>query len=370
LVKKLNEASGELWSSKKGDHPKKTVHSSEVRNAKRKLAVILALGFVSLFIIFIFSMSFGTISMPFGEAMSCVWNVIIKWGHPEGTNELVIYYLRMPRAISAILVGVGLSIAGVVMQALIRNPLVDPYITGVSSGAGFGATLVALAGFTIIDGVYSMPVAAFIGAIAAFFFTMVVAEAAGGRPMSYVLSGVIISIILSAGTTLLMVSNPDKLHGILFWLFGSFAYSTWDSTIIVFGVATVCCLIILFFANDFNVILLGDEQSKQLGLNPKGLKRVMIIFISILTAACVCFCGVIGFVGLIVPHVARMIVGGDHRLLLPASMMLGANVLLATDLICKTIAIPEELPVGAIIAIFGGPFFAYLMIRSGKEYAM
>lgn len=370
MVTVLTEEKCRRWPFKKSGQSKIKVHSSEVKNAKKKLAAILGLGSVSLFIIFILCMSFGTISMPFGEAMSCVCNLFIKWGHPEGTNELVIYYLRMPRALSAILVGIGLSTAGVVMQALIRNPLVDPYITGVSSGAGFGATLVALTGFAIIDGVFSMPLAAFIGAIAAFSFTLVVAEMAGGRPMSYVLAGVIISTILSAGTTLLMISNPDKLHGILYWLFGSFAYSSWISTLIVMGVVGVCCLAILLFANEYNVILLGDEQAKQLGLNPKGLKRKMVVLISVLAAACVSFCGVIGFVGLIVPHVARMIVGGDHRLLLPASMMLGANVLLLADLVCKTVAIPEELPIGAVMALVGGPFFVYLMIRSGKEYAM
>jgi len=343
---------------------------SDVKNAKKKLAAIILLGAVSLFILFILNLSIGTIDMSFTEALSCTWNVIAKWGNPDGSNELVIYYLRMPRALSAILVGIGLSVAGVVMQALIRNPLVDPYITGVSSGAGFGATLVALTEFTIVGGIYSQPVAAFVGAIIAFFFTMLLAEAAGGRPISYVLAGVIIGIILSAGTTLLMISNPDKLHGILFWLFGSFAYSSWDSTLIILAIVFICSSILLYMANDFNVILLGDEQAKQLGLDPKMLKRKMVVVISILTAGCVAFCGVIGFIGLVIPHVARMIVGGDHRLLLPASIMLGANVLLLTDLVCKTVAEPEELPIGAVIAIVGGPFFAYLMIRSGKEYAM
>jgi iron complex transport system permease protein len=342
-----------------------------VRNAKLKLVTILILGSVSLVILFILSLTFGTIKISFLDAMSDTFNIISQWGNPVGTDQMVIYYLRMPRAIAVIMVGAGLSAAGTVMQALIRNPLVDPYITGVSSGAGFGVALSVLGG--VYFGTYSfltIPIAAILGAVGAFFLTMILAEGAGGRAMSYVLSGVIIGIGLGAGTTLLMSFNTEQVHGILFWMFGTFAYITWTDVWIITIPVGLALIVTLFFARDLNTILLGDEQAQQLGLNTRTLKMVMVVLVSVLTALCVAFCGVIGFVGLIIPHVGRILVGGDHRLLLPTSMLIGANVLMVADIACKTLVSPAELPIGAVIAVIGVPFFAYLMLREGKRYSM
>lgn len=347
------------------------MEKSKAGRAKYKLAMILGLGAVSLLLLFILSLATGAMGISFKDAMESTWNLILSGGRHQNVYELVIYNLRMPRALAVIAVGVGLSVAGTVMQALIRNPLVDPYITGVSSGAALGATMAVLAGVTVTEiSNYALPVMAFIGASGAFLVTMLLAESAGGRPISYVLGGVIIGIALSSGTTLLMYFNADRLHGVLFWLFGSFAYMTWGSTMVVLIVVMVLTFVMLLYAKEFNVVLLGDEQAKQLGMNVKRFKTVMFLLVSALASVCVAFTGVIGFVGLIVPHLARMLIGGDHRLLLPASMMLGANVLLAADIVCKTANAPTELPIGAIISVIGAPFFGYLMIRMGKEYVM
>jgi iron complex transport system permease protein len=347
------------------------MESTKAGRAKIKLALILGLGSLSIVLLFILSLTTGVMDISFQEAMSGLWNLIQNGGEHENTKELVLWQLRIPRALGVVAVGVGLSVAGAVMQALIRNPLVDPYITGVSSGAALGATMAVLAGVTIMGiTAYSLPIVAFVGAVGAFMFTMALAEAAGGRPISYVLAGVIISIALQAGTTLLMYFNADRLHGVLFWLFGSFAYLNWDSVAIIVLVVAVLSVIMLLFAKEFNVILLGDEQARQLGMNVKQFKTAMFIMVSALAAVCVAFTGVIGFVGLIVPHLVRMLIGGDHRLLLPASMVVGANILLVADIVCKTVVAPSELPIGAIISIIGAPFFGYLMIRMGKEYVM
>ncbi|MCX6650658.1 MAG: iron ABC transporter permease [Methanomassiliicoccales archaeon] len=347
------------------------MEGTKADRAKYKLAGILGLGMVSLVLLFFLSLTTGTMDISFSKAMESTWNIIVNWGETQNVQELVIFNLRLPRTIAVIAVGIGLSVAGAVMQALIRNPLVDPYITGVSTGAALGATLAVLAGVTVMGITnYALPVMAFIGAAGAFMVTMTLAEAAGGRPISYVLGGTIIGIALSSGTTLLMYMNADRLHGVLFWLFGSFAYMTWDSTLIVLFVVLALTVIMLLYAKEFNVILLGDEQAKQLGMNVKRFKTTMFLLVSALASVCVAFTGVIGFVGLIVPHLARMLIGGDHRLLLPASMMLGANILLVADIVCKTVVAPSELPIGAIISIIGAPFFGYLMIRMGKEYVM
>lgn len=349
------------------------MEGTKTDRAKFKLAVILGLGSVSLFVLFFISLSTGTgyASRTFMDALSAFWNVLMNGGESQDTFELVVWNLRLPRTLAVIGVGVGLSVAGAVMQALIRNPLVDPYITGVSSGAAFGATLAVLAGVTVIGiSNFALPVMAFIGAATAFMVTMTLAEAAGGRPISYVLGGTIIGIGLSSGTTLLMYFNADHLQGVLFWLFGSFAHVNWGSSTIIVLVVMGLSLVMLLFAKEFNVILLGDEQARQLGMNVKPFKIAMFLLVSALASVCVAFTGIIGFVGLIVPHLARMMVGGDHRLLLPTSIMLGANILLVADIVCKTVAAPSELPIGAIISVIGAPFFGYLMIRIGKEYVM
>ncbi|NLX47506.1 MAG: iron ABC transporter permease [Euryarchaeota archaeon] len=347
------------------------MEGTKASRAKLKLALILGMGSIGIVILFILSLTTGVMDISFHEAMSGLWNLIQNGGEHTDNKELVLWQLRIPRALGVIAVGIGLSVAGAVMQALIRNPLVDPYITGVSSGAGLGATLAVLAGVSILGmTTYSLPIIAFIGAVGAFMFTMALAEAAGGRPISYVLGGVIISIAMQAGTTLLMYFNADRLHGVLFWLFGSFAYLDWSSVKLIVLVVAVLSLVMLLFAKEFNVILLGDEQARQLGMNVRSFKTVMFVLVSALAAVCVAFTGVIGFVGLIVPHLVRMLIGGDHRLLLPASMVLGANILLVADIVCKTVVAPSELPIGAIISIIGAPFFGYLMIRMGKEYVM
>ncbi|TFG54746.1 MAG: iron ABC transporter permease [Methanomassiliicoccus sp.] len=347
------------------------MEGTKASRAKFKLIMILGLGSVSLVFLFILSLTTGTMDISFQEAMESTWNLIVNGGEHQNVQELVILNLRIPRALAVIGVGVGLSVAGVVMQALIRNPMVDPYITGVSSGAALGATLAVLAGVTLLEvSNYALPIMAFVGASVAFLITMILAESAGGRPISYVLGGVIVGIALSAGTTLLMYFNSDKLHGVLFWLFGSFAYLTWESTLIILFTVLALTTVMLFYAKEFNVILLGDEQARQLGMNVKRFKTTMFMLVSALASVCVAFTGIIGFVGLIIPHLARMIIGGDHRLLLPASMMLGANILLVADIVCKTAVAPQELPIGAIISVIGAPFFGYLMIRMGKEYVM
>jgi iron complex transport system permease protein len=285
-------------------------------------------------------------------------------------EERIIYYLRMPRSIAVLCVGAGLATAGAAMQALIRNPLVDPYITGVSSGASFMVVLIAFGGFTGLLGVVSVPIAAIIGAVLAFGLTMIVAEFAGGKAMSYVLAGVIISMGLSAAITLMIYFNADNYTHIVKWMFGSFADIPWTNTIVIVFGTLIPIIITLLFAKKLNIMLLGEEQAKYLGVDTATLKKVLLVLIAVLAAFCVAYCGVIGFIGLIIPHVCRMMVGGDHRLLIPTSAIIGALVLLLADVFCKTAIAPSELPIGAVVAVIGVPFFLYLLMKEGKRYAM
>ncbi|HUL39599.1 MAG TPA: iron ABC transporter permease, partial [Methanomassiliicoccales archaeon] len=286
------------------------------------------------------------------------------------TSEFIVGEIRLPRAIAVIGVGIALSVAGAIMQAMIRNPLVDPYITGTSSGAAVAATVVMVIGFGITSSLldFAVPIAAFVGAMAAFFFTMSLAEASGGRALNYVLAGIVTGTALSSVTTLLLTSFPTEVQDPLFWMFGSFNQIDWTKALLIILPSLVMCLIALLYARELNVILLGHEQSYQLGIDSRRLRRWMMVLAAMLTAVAVAFVGIIGFLGLIVPHICRIMVGSDHRLLLPASMIIGANVLLVADIICKT-ATGGELPVGAVIALVGAPFFGYLLVRKGREYA-
>ena len=179
----------------------------------------------------------------------------------------------------------------------------------------------------------------------------------------------IVGIAISSITTLLITSSQNnRLHGALFWLYGSFAYMSWTKALLIIIPVLMISIVLLMFARELNVILLGDEHAKHLGLNVRSFKRTITTLVSVLTAVSVAFCGIIGFLGLIVPHTSRLVVGGDHRLLLPTSIVMGAIALVAADIVARVIIRPNELPIGAVVSLVGAPFFIYLMIRRGKEY--
>ncbi len=342
---------------------------SLVSQGKARLAMVISIGFIALVFLFLISIAYGPVTIAISEVWNSILN-IIKYG-PQTSSERIIYHLRMPRVLGAFVVGMGLAVAGAVFQAVIRNPLVDPYITGVSSGSGFGA-VIAITSFAFIGSTWSLftiPIFAFIGGLLAFFLTFMIAEGSGGRPINYVLGGVIVGMGFGALTTIIMMLSEDKIHQILFFLFGSFTNISWENLWIIAFPIIFLSIIICFYARELNVILLGEEQARQLGIDVRKFNIFMLIMASLLTALCVAFVGIIGFLGLIVPHTARMIVGGDHRLLLPASMVLGAILMSIADFIAKMAYIPIELPVGAIMTLIGVPFFAYLLIKRGKSYA-
>ena len=343
--------------------------NSIVATGKRRLVSLVILGLIGLALLFLVSLSFGPVSMTLGEVWQSIINIIVSG--PSTGNERIIYNLRLPRVLGAFTVGIGLAVAGVVFQAIIRNPLVDPYMTGVSSGSGFGATMgmILAVGALSAYSLFLIPVGAFIGGLIAFSLTFAVAKGAGGRAIHFVLAGVITGMAFSSVTTMIMMVDDEKTHSILSFLFGSFTTVGWNNLWIMIIPVAALVIIIFLKAREFNVILLGEEQAKQLGLDVKTFNLSMLIVASLLTAVCVAFVGIIAFVGLVVPHLARMIVGGDHRLLLPASVMIGALTMASADLVAKMAFAPIELPVGAIMTLIGVPFFAYLLLKRGKEYA-
>ena len=348
---------------------------SKVRRNKRRLALVLAIGLVLAFLVFVLSIAVGPSgTYGFRESLSILGSAVGKsfGSEPLTYEETIIFDSRCCRAVAAFAVGIGLSVAGAMYQAIIRNPMVDPYIMGVSAGAGVAAVATIAFDFTffgLFDSVTLVtPLVAMVGGLIAFACTMLLAEKAGGASINYVLAGIIIGLVFSAIQTLMLSMAGDKLNDAMSWLFGSFANIDWTEAVLVAIPAVAMSLVSLVWAKEFNLVLLGEDQARQMGLDVRRFNRWMLILASVLASVCVAFVGIVGFVGLVVPHLCRMILGGDHRLVLPASMVVGGVLMMSADLFAKMIMVPMELPVGAITTVIGAPVFAYLLIRKGRMY--
>ena len=347
--------------------------SHNTRN-KHRLKFIIVIGAILTFAAFTLCLCVGSTSIvnPV-EAYSALFSAISKGGVGLDSLETTIYVSRLPRTIAALAVGIGLSVAGCIYQAIIRNPLVDPYIMGVSSGAGVAAIAVIAFDFTFFGmfsshSIFLTAITACFGGLIAFACTMLLAEKSGGSAINYVLSGVVIGLAFSAVQTIMLTMAGNKLSNALSWLYGSFAEVTWSQVGIIVFLAVFLSLVPLIWAKELNLVLLGEDQARQMGLNVRRFNRWMLILASILTSVCVAFCGVIGFVGLVIPHLCRMLLGSDHRMVLPASICFGGVMLMLADLLARTGYYGMELPVGAITTVIGIPVFAYLLIKRGRMY--
>ena len=347
---------------------------THMQRKRHRMKFILVFGTILAFVTFVAMLCIGPTKIldPI-TALSSLFSALGKDGTEMTPEEVMVFSSRFPRAIAAMAVGVGLSVAGSAYQAVIRNPLVDPYIMGVSSGAGTLAIAVIAFDFTffgLIDGnsIFLVAVAAIIGGLIAFFLTMALAHRAGGTTNAYVLSGVVIGLVFGAMQTIMIVFSGNKVSDVLLWLFGSFANITMPKALCIMAPVIVLSLLIMRYAREMNLVLLGENQAAQMGLNVKRFNALMLTVASIMTAFCVAFCGIIGFVGLVIPHLCRMLFGGDHRLVLPASIALGGVLMMAADLAARMIDPGTELPVGAITTLIGVPVFAYLLFLRGKMY--
>ena len=342
--------------------------------SKRKLHAVILIGILVLIGVSLASLCLGNKSnFTPGEAVSYLISSLEKGGKGLTNNEYLIYVERMPRVIAAVGAGIGLSIAGAMYQAVIKNPLVEPYIMGVSSGAGTLAIAVIAFDFTLFglfssNSPYLIAICAIVGGLAAFGITMFLAVKTGGKSINYVLSGIVIGLVFSAVQSLMIIMAGHKITNALSWLYGSFVGITWQEAWLILIPVLALSFVPLIWAKEFNLILLGDDQAKQMGLNAEHFDKLMLISASVLTAFCVAFCGVIGFVGLVIPHLSRMIIGGDHRMMLPVSIALGGSLMVVADLLARILLSGFELPVGAVTTAIGAPVFAYLLIKRGRSY--
>jgi iron complex transport system permease protein len=274
--------------------------------------------------------------------------------------EIIIFDIRLPRLLLVGLVGAALAVAGVTYQGLFRNPLADPYLIGVAQGAALGAIIGFMLPISWQLG--TIPLLAFIGAVLAAGMVYSIARVGKTLPMTtLILAGVAIGAFLLAITSYLMIVSGDKLHGIISWLLGSFSLANWWQVAMVTPYIIVGTLIIWLYARPLNVMQLDEEQAQQLGINVEQVKLILLGAATLITAAAVCFCGIIGFVGIIIPHAVRLIWGPDHRFLLPLATLSGAVFLILADTVARTMLAPTEIPIGVITAFLGAPFFLYLL---------
>jgi iron complex transport system permease protein len=283
----------------------------------------------------------------------------------------IITKLRLPRIILAIMSGAGLAAVGSTMQSLFRNPMAEPGVLGISSGAGLGATIAIVAGFgNTVFGLGAAAIAAFIGALLTILVVYNISRTGSRLSQTVlILAGMAVSFMNSAIIQLLMIFRRDRMDYIMMWTMGSFSTAGWNKILILFPFLIVGLTLILIHTRHLNVISTGEEAAKSLGVEVEKVKKTLVIVCSVITAACVATGGIIGFVGLIIPHVLRLLVGADQRKLMPFSIVGGAAFLLICDTLARTIAPPAEIPVGAITAVFGSPFFIALLIR-GKRSVM
>ena len=278
----------------------------------------------------------------------------------DETKRQILENIRLPRTIVAMLVGVNLSLSGAILQAVMKNPLADPHIIGISSGAGLFGIFVMM---IFSDAGALMTPAAFVGALLAAALIYLLAWKDGIRPIRVILAGVAVSAFLGAGISALLIFFSDRVHGALMWMVGGLSARSWSHVEILLPYSIVGTLITFFSARHMNVLQLGDEVALGLGLRVNLVRTILTATAALLAASAVCVVGLLGFVGLIVPHTARLILGSDYKILLPGAALLGAAVVEISDTFARTIFAPTELPVGILMAMLGAPFFLYLLRR-------
>ena len=305
-----------------------------------------------LVILSVISLRFGSVRFSTGEII----NALIDGS--DSTIRTIVVNIRMPRTALAILVGASLATSGALLQAVLRNPLASPGLIGVISGASLSAITIMLL-FPALTAL--VPFVAFIGGLVATLLVFTLAWKKGMSTIRIILAGVAVNAMLGGGTSLLSVLYSDRIQGVIMWLNGTLAGKSWDQVKLLLPYVAVGLLVAVLSVNVANSLQLGDEAAKNLGVRLNLARIVLCSTAAFLTGISVAVVGIIGFIGLIVPHVSRLLVGSDYRFMLPSSAILGAVLLVSADIVARTVFSPIELPVGVIMAVLGGPFFLYLL---------
>jgi iron complex transport system permease protein len=327
-----------------------TVNFHDIRYLKRVVTGLL--GLVILVLGFIASVKLGAVDISVGEIIA------LLRGDKNIANYHIIWNIRLPRIIAGALVGMNLAIAGAILQCIMRNPLADPGIIGVTSGAGLAAVVVMI---LFPEHNSLVPIVAFAGAILSSLVVYGISWKGGVNPLRLILAGVAVASFLGAFMTVLMVFHSDKVQGTINWMAGGFQGRSWEHVKMILPYTIIGTAVALGSFKYLNILMLGDDVAKGLGLRVESVRFCYIALAAFLAASAVSVAGLLGFVGLIIPHVVRLLVGSDHKFLLPFSALLGAAIIIIADTVARTIFNPVEIPVGVIMAFLGAPFFLYLL---------
>lgn len=325
-----------------------------------------------LVVVFSFAVLYGSMSIPLSSLVGLAQESIGLESSTEvpAGHRYIIVHLRLPRALFAVLIGASISVAGAMMQGLFRNPLADPGLLGVSSGAALGAASVIVLGFSLPWlPALTLPIAAFTGGVIATIVVMQLSlRGSKASVANMLLAGIAINAVCGAATGLLVyISDDEQLRSLTFWTMGSVGGASWANLPYVLAFAFGPALVALPLGRAINALLLGEAEAHLLGVNVEQLKLLIIFLVCIMVGTSVSLTGMIGFVGLVIPHLCRILLGADNRRVILGSMLLGATLLLAADLISRTIVSPAELPIGIVTSIVGGPFFLSLLYRSRQR---
>ncbi len=346
------------------------------RQRKLKQLVLLGILFLGVLLTFVFSLIKGSVEIGLTDI---VQSILLgprpqNFGNADQGLHIIIWSIRFPRVLMSLLCGAGLAVAGTAMQGILRNPLASPYTLGISSASGFGASLAIVADFGIVSmfsiaGYLLIIINSFLFSLLALGLVLVISRTRGYRPEVMILSGIAMMYLFSAGTSLLQyLATNDQLAQIVFWLMGSLTSVTWKQLGIASIIFAAIFPVLFKLSWNLNLLSCGEELAQTMGAHPKQIMIVSAVLASILSATLVSFCGVIGFIGLVGPHLVRLILGNDHRLLFPASAMSGAILLAIADTLARTIIIPLELPIGVITSFIGVPFFISILVRKKRNY--
>ena len=319
--------------------------------------------------VIMFSTGMGYIKIPVVAVVKIIITKISgNVGFIEGLDEIfpvVVFDVRLPRILTAALVGGGLAMCGVVFQGILLNPLADPYTLGVSAGAAFGASLAILLNIHLL-GTYSIPLFAFVGAACTLLVVIYLSSSAEGwSSNNLILSGIIVAAILSAGISFLKYVADEQVAVIIFWLMGSFGSKTWTDVALTLVLVGIGFTVFAYYSRDLNLMSLGNRTAASLGVETRKVTLILLSTASLVAAICVSVSGIIGFVGLLIPHMMRLLTGPDNRRLIPAAMLAGGILLLCADTITRAV-LPSEIPIGVLTALIGGPFFCYIFWKQQK----
>ncbi|EOD00137.1 FecCD family ABC transporter permease [Caldisalinibacter kiritimatiensis] len=323
-----------------------------------KKVLIILISILMFIITVLLAIGVGSVNIPVNELLK----VLLDKG--DMINKSIIVDIRLPRVLIAALVGANLAVSGALLQSVMKNPLADPGIIGVSSGASLGAIIIML---IVPQYTYLVPLFAFFGGVLATFLIFILAWKQGIKPVRIILSGVAINAMLGGATSLISVLNSDKIQGILMWINGSISGRSWNDLNMILVYSIIGLILSYFCIRPANILLLSDEKAVNLGFNVNRSRVLLSLLGAFLAGISTSVVGVIGFIGLVIPHISRLVIGSDYKYLLPLSMIGGATMLLLADTFARIIAKPIELPVGTIMAVIGGPFFLYLLRRGGDR---